>query len=351
MQSEGVLKKWRLRAICQTSILALTTSSYLVTATASFAASAENLTTATPIKHVIILIGENRGLDHTFGVYKPKGAGQTISNLLSKKIVKEDGSPGAHFNLAKQFFVAGQSAWYFGAPKRDMTAYDSSAHLMPQPNTNGTPQSQSASSPPFNSLATASLEPDVEPQDTVLLTTGFSNLPTGSLDTRVPGAGNLPNGPFQLQGPILSDDDYTGDMTHRFYQAAQQQNCSKVFATADNPPGCTNNLFAFVMDTYSATNKSKGNEMGFLNAIQGQAPLLKALADRFTLSDNFHQSFLGGTGANHFMLGTGDAAFWSDGHGNPTTPPTPGPAGAIDPDRVRNHHDRSSRFGCLTTVT
>ncbi|MCP9404085.1 hypothetical protein NNA80_12455, partial [Cutibacterium acnes] len=29
--------------------------------------------TASPIKHVIILIGENRGLDHTFGVYKPKG--------------------------------------------------------------------------------------------------------------------------------------------------------------------------------------------------------------------------------------------------------------------------------------
>src|ERR1700730_18672201 len=43
--------------------------------------------TASPIKHVIILIGENRGLDHTFGVYRPKGAGQTISNLLSKGIV------------------------------------------------------------------------------------------------------------------------------------------------------------------------------------------------------------------------------------------------------------------------
>jgi phospholipase C len=27
--------------------------------------------TASPIKHVIVLIGENLGLDHTFGVYKP----------------------------------------------------------------------------------------------------------------------------------------------------------------------------------------------------------------------------------------------------------------------------------------
>ena len=75
------------------------------------------------------------------------------------------------------------------------------------------------------------------------------------------------------------------------------------------------------MATYSATNKSQGNSMGFYNAEQEQAPILKMLADRFTLSDNFHQSFHGGTGANHFMLGTGDAAFWSDGNGNPTTPP------------------------------
>ena len=75
------------------------------------------------------------------------------------------------------------------------------------------------------------------------------------------------------------------------------------------------------MATYSTSNKSQGNEMGFYNAEQEQAPILKKLADRFTLSDNFHQSFHGGTGANHFMLGTGDAAFWSDGNGNPITPP------------------------------
>jgi hypothetical protein len=54
----------------------------------------DGVKTASPIKHVIVLIGENRGLDHTFGVYKPKGAGQTISNLLSKGIVNEDGTAG-----------------------------------------------------------------------------------------------------------------------------------------------------------------------------------------------------------------------------------------------------------------
>ena len=42
--------------------------------------AADAVNTESPIKHVIILIGENRGTDHTFGVYKPKGKHQTISN-------------------------------------------------------------------------------------------------------------------------------------------------------------------------------------------------------------------------------------------------------------------------------
>src|ERR1700733_4788690 len=64
--------------------------------------------TESPIKHVIILIGENRGMDHTFGVYKPAGRGETISNILYKGIVKNDGSPGASFALAQQFLVKPQ---------------------------------------------------------------------------------------------------------------------------------------------------------------------------------------------------------------------------------------------------
>src|SRR6266404_1788210 len=48
----------------------------------------------------------------------------------------------------------------------------------------------------------------------------------------------------------------------------------------------------------------------------------RASADEFSMSDNFHQSFLGGTGANHAMLGTGDAIFWSDGNGNAAVPPS-----------------------------
>ena len=280
---------------------------------------AETAKTATPIKHVIILIGENRGLDHTFGVYKPKGAGQTISNLLSKGIVNEDGTPGPNFAQAQQFSVAGQPSYYIGAPAIAKSPY-SATNTMPQPNTNGAPTAQSDTGAPFKSIAEASVEKDINPADLDILTTGFTNLPAGTLDKRVPGAGTLA-GPFPLQGPNITDDDYTGDTTHRFYSDWQQEDCSVANATKDNTSGCKADLFPFVMATYAAGNNSLGNSMGFYNAEQEQAPVLKGLADRFTLSDNFHQSFHGGTGANHFMIGTGDAAFWSDGKGNPTTPP------------------------------
>ena len=313
----------------------------LAAATAGLANEAQNsdaatlVSTQSPIKHVIILIGENRGTDHTFGVYKPKGHGQTISNILSKGIVNEDGSPGPHFALAQQFQVKPQSTYYVGAPDKAKTAYGNRGQ-MPQPNTNGAPVAQGATGAPFlpavlAAAATIDPSPDFGPLTDTILTTGFTGLASNSLDTRVPDAGILPNGPFVLQGMNLSDDDYTGDMTHRFYQAWQQSDCSLANATRANPTGCLNDLFPFVMATYDMNdsvtpavqgNFSEGNEMGFYDAEQEEASTLKTLADRFSLSDNFHQSFQGGTGANHFMFGTGDAAFWSDGNGNAIVPPT-----------------------------
>src|SRR6201987_4174092 len=317
-------KTWRATtALCVASTMVITNMAYAAGPGAGPANgndSAAKLATASPVKHVIVLIGENRGLDHTFGIYKPKGKGETISNLLSKGIVNEDGKPGPHFAEAQQYSVPAQSSYYVGATVIQKQPY-TPTNVMPQPNTNGAPSAQSDTGAPFKTIAEASAEPDIQPELAALLTTGATGLPMGVLDTRVPGAGTLPPGPFVLQGPNISDDDYTGDMTHRFYQAFQQQDCSLANATKDKPTGCLNDLFAFVMATYSATNKSAGNEMGFYNAEQEQATLLKTLADRFTLSDNFHQSFLGGTGANHFMFGTGDAGFWSDGDGNPVTPP------------------------------
>src|ERR1022692_926463 len=58
--------------------------------------------TQTPIKHVIIIVGENRSFDHVFATYKPK-TGESVDNLLSKRIVNADGTPGPNYSRAHQY--------------------------------------------------------------------------------------------------------------------------------------------------------------------------------------------------------------------------------------------------------
>jgi phospholipase C len=81
---------------------------------------------------------------------------------------------------------------------------------------------------------------------------------------------------------------------------------------------CPNDLVAWVEATVGAgsngkpppagfTYKEGATAMGFYNVQQGDMPYFKSLADSYAMSDNFHQSVNGGTGANHIMLGTGDA--------------------------------------------
>ncbi len=55
----------------------------------------------TPIKHLIVIIGENRTFDHIFATYQPKH-GQTVNNLLSEGIINDDGTPGPNFAKAHQ---------------------------------------------------------------------------------------------------------------------------------------------------------------------------------------------------------------------------------------------------------
>jgi phospholipase C len=61
--------------------------------------------------------------------------------------------------------------------------------------------------------------------------------------------------------------------------------------------------------------------MGFHNVQQGDVLYFKQLTDTYSMSDNYHQAVNGGTGANHIVLGTGDAIWFSDGAGNPLPPP------------------------------
>jgi len=60
------------------------------------------LRTATPIEHVIVIVGENHTFDNVFGGFAPSN-GQTVWNLLSEGIIDPDGSPGPNFSNAAQF--------------------------------------------------------------------------------------------------------------------------------------------------------------------------------------------------------------------------------------------------------
>ena len=296
-----------------------------------YAASAEEPSTATPIKHVIIVIGENHTFDNVFATYRPKDD-ETVLNLLSKGIVNADGTPGKNFAEAAQ-----QQAWVrntFSMAPTEKTPY----HYLPPAMTDGAPTATSATSPPFTTEAiAAAAEPYLPPAGLKLLTTGATGLPGKSVDTRVPDATTLPNGPYPWSNDTTYPyDSYRPSPVHRFFQMWQQTDCAISHATAANPSGCLNDLFPWVETTIGAGSNGKpqpsgftdettgegSTSMAFYNMARGDAPYLKKLAEEYTISDNYHQAIEGGTGANHIALGTGLAIYYSDSSGNPVAPPS-----------------------------
>jgi phospholipase C len=308
---------------------------------------ADNMKTATPIKHLIVVIGENRTFDHVFGTYVPK-PGQSILNLLGEGIITGTGSHGLNFAAAEQFTTGAQSSYYIGVSSLQKTAY----LMLPPPTLGGAPAAPSATSPPFTGLSQAQLaaiEPSLEPGDLSLLTTGATGAAGGATagpDSRITNDLALPNGPFQLTGLTLPYDSYTGDTAHRFYQMWQQSDCSIANASTGNPSGCLNDLYPFVMTTYAGASADKGGgtSMAFFNMQIDDAPLFKQLADQYTINDNYHQPGMGGTGIQHVFMGAGDDIFWSDGAGNPTTPPAKQIANPNPQTGTNNKYTLDGRF-------
>src|ERR1700722_19537395 len=81
--------------------------------------------TTSPIKHVIVIIGENRSFDHVFATYVPK-RGQTVHNLLSEGIIQLDANrnaiPGPKFHKAQQLAASdlgGQDDFLLSPPKQE----------------------------------------------------------------------------------------------------------------------------------------------------------------------------------------------------------------------------------------
>ena len=302
---------------------------------ANAAATPAEESTHSPIKHVIVIIGENRSFDHVFATYEPR-RGESVWNLLSEGIVNADGTPGPNFAKAKQQAASDPAADAF-LLNPAKSAFP--GNVLPAPLVGG----PFSSYIPNNSLTIAEQSENGLPAEYCpSLTTGGSGLTSKTPDTRITDVNALPSGPFQLtNGNSFFYTSYAASPVHRFYQMWQQLDCSLAHATDKKPSGCDSSLFSWVEVTvgagtngdaqpanfsteYGAGLKTTGEgstSLGFYNVQQGDAPYFKGLADRYAMSDNFHQSVNGGTGANHIMLGHGDAIWFSDGAGHPVQPP------------------------------
>jgi acid phosphatase len=248
--------------------------------------------TTTPIKHVIVIIGENHSFDNVFATYQPPRR-QKIDNLRSEGIVNANGDAGPDFSNAAQLQATNTSTY-------SLTPTTTAPYaLLPQPNT-------------------------------TYVSPACDGLPGNSADTRFPS--HLANGPFQITKYVPYFDShlqyssfgqcelfgaYVGDPIHRFYQMWQQS----------AQPG--DHLQTWVANTAGDDNGANppapifqgGLSMGFYNMAQGDAPIFKNIAQHYAISDNYHQAVQGGTGANHIALGTGFAASYQDTNGNTAVPP------------------------------
>lgn len=229
----------------------------------------------TPIEHVIVIVGENRTFDNLFATYRPK-KGQTISNLLSLGIVKENGMPGKNYHLAKQRLAHSHGEY---SPTPEIVASYAS---LPQPYAWGAVGQR-------------------------------KDVPDG----RFPAG--LPNGPFQISR-YVGYGAHTGDPVHRFFQMWQQIDGGKndlfVWTAESAGVGPSNGSAAVA---YGNTFQG-GVAMGFYNMAAGDAPYIRELADEYAIADNYHQSVMGGTTANYLAITTADVAFFTH-DGKPAVPP------------------------------
>jgi phospholipase C len=287
-------------------------------ALAAPAAAAWSGSTTTPIKHVIVIIGENHSFDNVFATYQSP-SGQHVRNLLSEGIITKNGGLGPKWRKAQQFTAVNTKA-YTVTPK--VTGV---YKTLPQPNT-------------------------------TYVSTACSGQPLFSPDKRFPAT--LPNAPFQITSYVPYFDShleyaksgqceffgaYVGDPIHRFYQMWQQYGYNGRLNTwTANTAGDDNGTIPPAPIAQGAV------QMGYYNMAEGDAPILNALAQQYAISDNYHQAVQGGTGANHIALGTGYAASYQNSSGQPVPPP----AGEIEnpnPKPGTNNNYTQDGYGSSTT--
>jgi len=248
--------------------------------------------TTTPIKHVVVIIGENHTFDNVYATYQPP-KGQQVDNLLSEGIVTKNGDPGPNYGQAVQLKATNRKV-YSLSPK-----ITGPYTTLPRPNT-------------------------------TYVSKACDGQNGNTADKRFPPG--LPPGPFQITKYVPYFDShlqysqfgqcefygaYVGDPIHRFYQMWQQtaSNQGRLFNWVANTAGDDNGAIP------PAKIFQGGLSMGFYNMAQGDAPITRNLSQRYAISDNYHQAVQGGTGANHIALGTGFAASYQTKTGKTAVPP------------------------------
>ena len=218
----------------------------LLTPVAAFAAASGN--TLTPIKHVIIIIGENRSFDHVFATYKPVNKGEKVLNLLSEGIVNADGSPGPNYGAALQYKAFDSTQFQLAPPKTPYVILPPA--LVGGPPKGGTPYvcqdlgvTTGTSCVNPDTLAAAARIENGLPSDYIqLLLTGGTGQTNKTPDTRIryngQDASHLPPGPFQLTSKTFPYDAYAASPVHRLFQMWQQVDCDAQAATEENGFGC-----------------------------------------------------------------------------------------------------------------
>jgi len=301
--------------------------------------------TATPIQHVIVIVGENRSFDHMFATYVPKSK-DSVQNLLSEGIINADGTPGANFSRATQFSadITGSTSYQL-SPTTGKAPYAT----LPAP-LNGGPSNVCTDNGMCN-LGDARTSENGLPSSPLTyyrsLLHGGTGLTGKVPDSRITGVNatppysTLPPGPFQITNnrlfPFIS---YANSPVHRFYQMWQQEDCNASYATPTNPSGCLADLFTWTEVTVGSnvngitqptpfctdympgcsTTGEGATAMAFYNMQQGDAPYVKQLADSYAMSDNYHQPAMGGTGLDEIMLFFADALWFQDQNGSLVPP-------------------------------
>lgn len=243
--------------------LALATAISLLAPTSASGDGPSASRSRSPVEHVIVVIGENHTFDAVFATFQP-ARGQTVRNLLSQGIVLADGSPGPRFSVAAQSTADGSAGYSIDPPRTGSYA------RLPPPGARGLPGHSQA-------------EPD----------------------RRFPP--DLPNGPYSIDR-YVSPSSAVGDPVHRFFEMWQQVSANRKDLFVWTACGAAGRPGPPAAGGTSCDPAQGSMSMGYHDMAGGNLAGLQTLARTYALSDNYHQSIMGGSMANYIALVTGDVA-------------------------------------------